>query len=83
LSLFSDFFGGGYQDAAQAQIAGLQQGYKQASDNYTQDRLKSSTAGANAYGDATGANVRPVDRATANFRADPGYQFHGASPAAS
>jgi hypothetical protein len=93
MSLFGDLFGSGYQDAAQAQIQGLNTArtdqapyYKQAIGNTTNygaaalapwsTIFGSATNGANAYGDATGANGQAgFDRATANFRADPGYQF--------
>jgi hypothetical protein len=38
--------------------------------------INSSAAGANAYGDASGANgAAGYGRATANFQANPGYQF--------
>jgi hypothetical protein len=93
MSFFSDLLGGGYQDAAAAQQAGLTQGYNQASDQYGQGRAAintnyaaalqpftalsgSATQGANAYGDATGANGPAGNaRATSNFQANPGYQF--------
>jgi hypothetical protein len=40
------------------------------------DVFNSSTAGANAYGDATGANgTAGQARAKSNFQTDPGYQF--------
>jgi hypothetical protein len=48
MALFGDLFGSGYQDAAQAQIAGLQQGYKQASDLYGQGRTTLGQYGAAA-----------------------------------
>lgn len=81
------------KQAAADKIAGLDMGYKQASDLYGQGRDALTTnyaaglkpyqtlfdqaqGGINAYGDATGANGQAgFDRATANFRADPGYQF--------
>lgn len=92
MSLF-DFGTSGYQDAANAKIAGLQQGYSNASDLYGQGRnaittnyaaalspytdlFSSASKGANAYADATGANGPEGNaRATANFQANPGYQF--------
>lgn len=53
----------------------LTSGYGQASNLYG-NLLSSNTAGANAYGDASGANgAAGYGRATANFQANPGYQF--------
>ena len=53
----------------------LTTGYGQASNLYG-NLLNSNTAGANAYGDASGANgAAGYGRATANFQANPGYQF--------
>lgn len=53
----------------------LNAGYGQASGLYN-NLLSSNTAGANAYGDASGANgAAGYGRATANFQANPGYQF--------
>lgn len=93
MSFLGGLFGGGYDDAAQAKIQGLNAGYNQASGLYDQGRgalntnyaaalapfqtvMNGANAGANAYGDATGANgPAGFDRATANFRADPGYQY--------
>jgi hypothetical protein len=93
MALFSDLFGSGYQDAANAQKAGLTAGYGQASDQYGQGRsaintsysaalspftdvFGSATSGANAYGDATGANGAAGNaRGLANFQASPGYQW--------
>lgn len=63
----SDLFGQG-RDA-------LNTNYSAALQPYTQI-FNSSTAGANAYGDATGANGAAGNaRATSNFQANPGYQF--------
>src|ERR1035437_796257 len=93
MSFFTDLFGGGYQDAANAQKAGLTAGYGQATDQYGLGRNAintsygaalspftalsgSATQGANAYGDATGANGPAGNaRETSNFQANPGYQF--------
>src|SRR5690242_17663079 len=92
MSLF-DFGTSGYQDAANAKIAGLNAGYNQASGLYDQGRgalstnyaaalqpftdlSKSATAGATAYGNATGANgAQGYSDAVKNFQANPGYQF--------
>ena len=53
----------------------LTTGYGQASNLYG-NLLTSNNAGANAYGDASGANgAAGYGRATANFQANPGYQF--------
>jgi hypothetical protein len=53
----------------------LTTGFGQAGDLY-KNLLTSNTAGANAYGDASGANgAEGYGRATANFQANPGYQF--------
>jgi hypothetical protein len=53
----------------------LTSNYGNASNLYT-NLLASNTAGANAYGDASGANgAAGYDRARANFQTDPGYQF--------
>jgi len=53
----------------------LTSGYGKAGDLYS-NLLTSNTAGANAYGDASGANGAAGNaRATANFQANPGYQF--------
>ncbi len=53
----------------------LTSGYGNAGDLY-KNLLTSYAPGANAYGDATGANGSAgFDRAHANFRADPGYGF--------
>ncbi len=53
----------------------LTTGYGQASNLYG-NLLNSNTAGANAYGDASGANgAAGYGRATANFQSNPGYQF--------
>jgi hypothetical protein len=53
----------------------LTSGYGQAGGLYN-NLLGSTTAGANAYGDASGANgAAGYGRATANFQANPGYQF--------
>ena len=53
----------------------LTTGYGKAGDLYN-NLLTSNTAGANAYGDASGANgAAGYGRATANFQANPGYQF--------
>jgi hypothetical protein len=53
----------------------LNTGYGQASNLYG-NLLSSNTAGANAYGDASGANgAAGYARAQQNFQANPGYQF--------
>lgn len=53
----------------------LTQNYGNASSLYS-NLINSNTAGANAYGDASGANgAAGYGRATANFQANPGYQF--------
>jgi hypothetical protein len=53
----------------------LTTGYGKAGDLYN-NLLTSNTAGAGAYGDASGANgPAGYARATANFQANPGYQF--------
>lgn len=53
----------------------LTSGYGKAGDLYS-SLLSSNNAGANAYGDASGANGPAGNaRATANFQANPGYQF--------
>jgi hypothetical protein len=63
----SDLFGQGRN--------ALSTNYASALQPYT-DVYNSSTAGANAYGDATGANgTAGQARAKANFQTDPGYQF--------
>jgi hypothetical protein len=53
----------------------LTSGYGKAGDLYS-NLLSSNTAGANAYGDASGANgAAGYARAQQNFQANPGYQF--------
>jgi hypothetical protein len=53
----------------------LTTGYGKAGDLYS-SLLSSNNAGAGAYGDASGANgPAGYARATANFQANPGYQF--------
>lgn len=93
MGLFDIFSNKDAQDAANARINGLQQGFDALSGNYGQARnaittnydaaaaplqtvFDSSTGGANAYGDATGANGSAgYDRARSNFQTNPGYQF--------
>jgi len=66
-----DALSGQYQQGRDA----LSTGYGQASSLYN-NLLGSNTAGANAYGDASGANgAAGYGRATANFQTNPGYQF--------
>lgn len=53
----------------------LTSGYGQAGNLYS-NLLSSNTAGANAYGDASGANgAAGYARAQQNFQTNPGYQF--------
>jgi hypothetical protein len=53
----------------------LTSGYGKAGDLYT-NLLSANTAGAGAYGDASGANgAAGYERARANFQQNPGYQF--------
>lgn len=94
MSFFGDLFGNeAAQDAANAKISGLNQGYQQASGLFDQGRgaLQTNYAaglapfqklmnlganGAQAYGDATGANgPAGFARAVSSFQTSPGYDF--------